>query len=297
MNWINIKTSDLRSPEFIGSDPTARGTWVAVLGYCYEQENAGRIKSCKAWKDRQWQQVCGVTREEIDSAKSLMSWEDDDLQVWGYPAELENEIKAKRQAGRKGGQARTQAKIAAAKANGAKHNPSLTQAEPKQTPNVIVIERERVIEKKDESDADAPPPVLAFDDLADEPEKPKKQPKQTDAEWLAELATSPAYRGIDVRREHAKALVWASANKKTMSRRRFINWVNRCETAMAPQAGRAFDSPPSMSEPNGWRAWINENATESVYARGGAQEGAQWSGLDRATQDWLTKQTARGHRA
>ncbi len=150
MNWINIKTSDLRSPEFIGSDPTARGTWVAVLGYCYEQENGGRIKGCKAWKDRQWQQVCGVTREEIDGAKSLMSWQDDDLQVWGYPAELEDEIKRKREAGRKGGQARTQAKIEASKANGAKHNPSRTQAEPKQEPNVIVIERERVIEKKTE---------------------------------------------------------------------------------------------------------------------------------------------------
>jgi hypothetical protein len=157
MNWINIKTSDLRSAEFIGSDPTARGTWVAVLGYCYEQENAGRIKGCNAWKDRQWQQVCGVTREEIDGAKSLMNWEGEDLQVWGYPAELENEIKVKREAGRKGGQARTQAKIAAAKANGAKHNPSLTQAQPKQEPNVIVIERERVIEKKTEAVADATP--------------------------------------------------------------------------------------------------------------------------------------------
>jgi hypothetical protein len=289
MNWINIKTSDLRSREFIGSDPIARGTWVAVLGYCYEQENAGIIKGCKAWKDRQWQQVCGVTREEIDGAKSLMNWQDDDLQIWGYPSDLEKEIKAKREAGRKGGQARTQAKIEAAKANGAKHNPSTTQAEPKQTPNVIVIERERVIEKEDGSGVVTPPPALS----SDQTEKPQKQPKQTDAEWLAELATSPAYRGIDVRREHAKALVWASAAKKTMSRRRFINWVNRCETAMAPQTARAFDSRPSVAEPNGWRAWVNENAPESVYARGGAQEGAQWSALDRATQDWLTKQTAK----
>jgi hypothetical protein len=129
--------------------------------------------------------------------------------------------------------------------------------------------------------------------LPKQTDKPQKQPKQTDEQWLAELATSSAYRGIDVRREHAKALVWATANKKTMSRRRFINWVNRCETNMAPQMARAFDSTPSMPEPNGWRAWINENAQDSVYARGGTREGEQWSALDRTTQDWLTKQTAR----
>ena len=149
------------------------------------------------------------------------------------------------------------------------------------------------LEEEGESDAEAPPPDFALDDLPKQIEKPQKQPKQTDAEWLAELATSSAYRGIDVRREHAKALVWAAANKKTMSRRRFINWVNRCETNMAPQTGRAFDSTPLMPEPNGWRAWINENASDSVYARGGAREGEQWSALDRTTQDWLTKQTAR----
>ena len=170
MNWINIKTSDLRSPEFIGSDPTARGTWVAVLGYCYEQENGGLIKGSKTWKDRQWQQVCGVTREEIDGARNLMSWQDDDLRVWGYPSDLEDEIKRKREAGRKGGQARTQAKIEASKANGAKHNPSITQAEPKQEPNVIVIERERVIEKKAEAVASATPvfpPALSTPEFAD----------------------------------------------------------------------------------------------------------------------------------
>ncbi len=290
MNWINIQTSTLRSPQFIGSDPIARGTWISVLGYCYEQENGGLIANCKSWKDRQWQQICGVTRNEIDGATLLMQWLDNDLNVWNYPTETEDEIKRKREAGRKGGQARSQAKIEAAKANGAKHNPSITQAQPKQEPNVIEKKRK---EKEAESDAEAPPPDFALDDLSKQTEKPQKQPKQTDAEWLAELATSSAYRGIDVRREHAKALVWASANKKTMSRRRFINWVNRCETNMAPQTARAFDSTPSTPEPNGWRAWINENAPDSVYARGGAREGEQWSALDRTTQDWLTKQTAR----
>ena len=159
------------------------------------------------------------------------------------------------------------------------------------TPNKSEV-RSQKLEEEAESEADAPPPDLPFDDLPDQSEKPQKQPKQTDAEWLSDLATSPAYRGIDIRREHAKALVWAAANKKTMSRRRFVNWINKCEPTMGQQTPSGSIST-SLPEPNCWRAWINDNAPDSVYARGGAREGEQWSALDRTTQDWLTKQTAR----
>ena len=226
MNWINIKTSDLRAPQFIGSDPTARGTWVAVLGYCYEQENGGLIAGCKTWKDRQWQQVCGVTREEIDGAQSLMGWQDDDLRVWGYPSDLEDEIKRKREAGRKGGQARTQAKIEASKANGAKQNPSRTQAEPKQEPNVIVIERERVIEKKEKDGKD----VAEVSATSDE-------------DWLNQLGTNPAYSLIDVRREYSKMQTWCGVNRKMPTRRRFVAWLNRIEKPMdAAKVSRTHES-------------------------------------------------------
>ena len=167
MNWINIQTATLRSPQFIGSDPTARGTWLAVLGYCYEQENGGKILGCIGWKDRQWQQICGVTRNEIDGSSSLMQWQGDDLCVWSYPIETEDELKAKRAAGSKGGKARSQAKIEAARANGAKHNPSTTQAQPKQPPNEIEKKG-----KEKEKEAKAPVPV-ALTLSSDEPAKPK----------------------------------------------------------------------------------------------------------------------------
>lgn len=161
----------------------------------------------------------------------------------------------------------------------------------KETPNKSEVISQK-LEEEAESEASAPPPAFSLENDSDDDKKPQKQPKQTDAEWLADLATSPAYRGIDVRREHAKALVWAAANKKTMSRRRFVNWINKCEPTMGQQTTNASIST-SLPEPNGWRAWINDNAPDSVYARGGAREGEQWSNLDRATQDWLTKQTAR----
>jgi len=62
--------------------------------------------------------------------------------------------------------------------------------------------------------------------------KPTPKPQPTDAEWLAGLAASPAYDGIDVNREHAKALNWAAANRRQMSRKRFVNWLNRIDRPM-----------------------------------------------------------------
>jgi len=171
MNWINIQTATLRSPQFIGSDPTARGTWLAVLGYCYEQENGGKILGCIGWKDRQWQQICGVTRAEIDGSASLMQWQGDDLCVWSYPIETEDELKAKRAAGSKGGKARSQAKIEAARANGAKHNPSTTQAQPKQAPNEIE-KKGKEIEKKTEASV----PAASSTEQADLPDFPPAPP-------------------------------------------------------------------------------------------------------------------------
>lgn len=97
MNWLNIRTEHLRKPEFIGSDPTDRATWLCVFGYCSEQENAGRIVGARQWKCRQWQQTCGVMLKEILNASRLLTWDGDDLLVWNYPVEKEQVVRAKRE--------------------------------------------------------------------------------------------------------------------------------------------------------------------------------------------------------
>jgi len=106
MNWLNIHTPVLRSPAFIGSDPIARATWLYVMAYCCEQENGGRIVGAKLWKDRQWQQTCGVTQAELEASSPLIQWDGNDLVIREYPTEKEAEIAAKRKAGRKGGKNR-----------------------------------------------------------------------------------------------------------------------------------------------------------------------------------------------
>lgn len=140
MEWLNLHMSHLRSPAYIGSSPVERNTWISVLAYSVEQENGGRLVGAMAWKDRQWQQACGVTRREVMSATKLLEIDGDDVVVRGYPCAKEREVQAKREAGRNGGMAKTEAKTEAAKANGMlggrpRKTQAETETEPKAKPN------------------------------------------------------------------------------------------------------------------------------------------------------------------
>ena len=110
MRWLNIEIATLRSPAFVGADPTERATWLCLLAYCADQENGGVIKGCRDWKDRQWQQTCGVTQLEAQLEADLWKWSGDDLRVSFYPACKEAEIRAKRKAGATGGRASGEAR-------------------------------------------------------------------------------------------------------------------------------------------------------------------------------------------
>ena len=67
MNWININTDTLRSEEYLGAEPVERATWLNLLAWCCAQENGGEIENCREWKDRKWQQLCGVTKTEVEN--------------------------------------------------------------------------------------------------------------------------------------------------------------------------------------------------------------------------------------
>lgn len=116
MNWINIEVKTLRSPEYIGSDPVERATWLNLMAYCCEQENGGKIKGCREWGDRRWMQTCGITKAEAELQAELWEWFEDDLVIWAYPISKEAEVKAKRIAGAKGGKASRPPKTKAVKA-------------------------------------------------------------------------------------------------------------------------------------------------------------------------------------
>lgn len=63
---------------------------------------------------------------------------------------------------------------------------------------------------------------------------------QSESEWLASLKGDAAYQGIDVEREHARMANWCAVNHKQATRRRFVNWLNRCD--------RPMESTPSQPD-------------------------------------------------
>lgn len=47
--------------------------------------------------------------------------------------------------------------------------------------------------------------------------------------WLSELEKEDCYKGVNVRQEYGKCSQWCSINRKILSKRRFVNWINRAE--------------------------------------------------------------------
>lgn len=93
MDWLNLHSSTLDAPEFVGSEPLDRATWLCLLRYCIGQENGGIIAGCRAWADRRWQQLACVTKGEVERTAELWTWQGDDLHVWRYPMDKEKDVK------------------------------------------------------------------------------------------------------------------------------------------------------------------------------------------------------------
>jgi hypothetical protein len=78
-------------------------------------------------------------------------------------------------------------------------------------------------------------------------ERSERPPKLTDELWLLSLTADPAYAGIDVATEHRKMLRWCETNNRQPTRRRFVNWLNRCERPMTAKAGTAAPQAARLS--------------------------------------------------
>ena len=137
MNWLNINTKDMKHPLMVRSDAVQRGAWLSMVCYCTELETDGIIIGARLWTDREWMHSTGLLASEVGDS-SLWKWIGDDLHLELYPHDLQAGVISRREGGRKGGQAKTEAKTAAAKVNGnaekAKLKPSLSQGEAKLKP-------------------------------------------------------------------------------------------------------------------------------------------------------------------
>jgi len=137
MNYLNINTKDMKHPLMVRSDAVQRGAWLSMVCYCTELETDGIIIGARLWTDREWMHSTGLLASEVGDS-SLWKWIGDDLHLHLYPHDIQTGVISRREGGRKGGQATTEAKAAAAKVNGnaekAKLKPSLSQGEAKLKP-------------------------------------------------------------------------------------------------------------------------------------------------------------------
>lgn len=108
MHWLNIHSSTLDSPQFKGSEPVDRATWLCLQRYCIGQENGGKISDCAEWGDRFWMQTVGATKAEVLRPCRLWTWRGKSLVVWRYPIEAERKAKRLRIQGRSGAAKRWQ---------------------------------------------------------------------------------------------------------------------------------------------------------------------------------------------
>ena len=105
MNWLNLEVATLTSAEFLGSPPVARATWLCLMRYCAQHETGGKIVNCKDWGDRRWQQVVGITKQEAEDTTEtdLWEWVGTGLIVMFYPVDKEEEVRVKRDNGKRYG--------------------------------------------------------------------------------------------------------------------------------------------------------------------------------------------------
>jgi len=257
VNWINLEVCTLRAEEYIGAEPLARATWLNVLAWCCEQENGGRIVNAATWGDRRWQQTCGVTKAEVFSAAPLLVWDGEDVVVWNYPKDKEEQVRHNRNVGAKGGKATTQAKTEAARTNGAKRNPSTDPStDPSTSQATTQATTQALTEAPTQANTQAEPKQPAQrkgkegKGIGKEEEEEEKMvaavaaPAPSSSDWLPALIASDAYRGIDVQREFAKCREWCSVRNKQVSRRRFLAWLNRVDAPL-------FTTAQATPEENG----------------------------------------------
>lgn len=106
-----------------------------------------------------------------------------------------------------------------------------------------------------------------------------KSQAMPDNEWLQSLRVNPAYSGIDIERELGKARAWCDTMRRVLNKRRFINWLNRCErpiNAYTPHKPFKVDLP----EPQGWRVWLAKQYPGNLVT----VENRPWSAVDKAIQ-------------
>ena len=276
MNWINLRVSDLRAPEFLGSDPLARATWLAVLAFCTDQENGGRIVGGGRWTNRQWQSFAGVTLKEIALAAPLLTIQGDDVLVWNYPLEKEIEVRAKREQARAAALCRWSKEELAPlmRTQCATHAPSIRQ----RNAEVEVEKKEKVSQSVARGrERETPPPTNHPDcvsSCASASPAAQEQAEELDVAWLERLAREWPRLDIPAEIDAANRKRPNGFDRPWFEARWLPHAKPRIAAASRPPSASHVKSPV-IPEPDGWRTEIEG----TNYGPGGVYPVKSWAEL------------------
>ena len=245
MNYLNINTAQSSDPFWTSSTTLAKGAWCAMMIYCTHRENDGIIAGARLWPDRQWIHATGLTADEVGDS-SLWKWVGNDLHLELYPHDIQASVISRREGGRKGGQATTEAKAAAAKVNGnaekAKLKPSLSQGEAKLKPT----KRKEMERKEKELEG-----TLSYQSaIADEREREWEKVWSAFPKRIDEKKARAIYLESDVSPQRLidSLADWSATDEWTRDNGRWIplptTWLGRAGwTEQPPQITRAEKQP------------------------------------------------------
>ncbi len=104
--------------------------------------------------------------------------------------------------------------------------------------NLVTVERSRLhashrytlatLSRNDATRRDPVTVALIEDSTA---AAPRNSNTEVSEAWLRELAAESPYRQLDIAAELAKARRWCLENRRQVTRRFFVNWLNRCRPA------------------------------------------------------------------
>jgi hypothetical protein len=108
MNYLNLETNEMRAPAFACATAAERGVWLSLMLHCVSVENGGEIEAVGSWTARQWLLVFGLDLAEVQKHSALWHWHGMNLEVWGFPHDKLDQVKAGRVGGKKGGRPKKQ---------------------------------------------------------------------------------------------------------------------------------------------------------------------------------------------
>jgi hypothetical protein len=105
MEWAKLSARFVRSATFALASDAAAKTWVHLIAYCADQENAGIVEFGPEWSNHEWMVTIGVTAKGIEEVIKcgLATVDGRHLRIAGYVTGAEEKAAAARRDGALGG--------------------------------------------------------------------------------------------------------------------------------------------------------------------------------------------------